>query len=290
MQKKEIFIHNLGEDISNIEIMLARHNNMIKSYINEAYDDGYEKGFEQGILRGSELTLEEMDIDNLDMDSIRVFAAFCYVNGIDFSYMGKSDDLLPFTERVIIKFKECIANNDISIEAYKEKLKKDEEMKAKYRINCKCRHTPGCKGECLCKTFTPCIAEVDYDTLPIDVDPELWKKVSEATFPMDIIAQSINENNKMDARLLLDYYNKYLKESSNTKIEADKEKKVKDLFDIKIEKPIVIESGPKLPIDVDPEVSEAMFPMDNIMAQSIKENSKIDDMVLLDYCNKYLKE
>lgn len=85
----------------------------------ESFSNGYNAGFNKGFEVGS----SNLSIDYLDWNSIKIFAAFCYINGIDFSYMAKPTDTVPFVDRVVNKFKDSIEKEDISTDSYRKYIK-----------------------------------------------------------------------------------------------------------------------------------------------------------------------
>lgn len=77
-----------------------------------ARESGYADGFKTGFTKGFQLGYSDAEIKDIDYDSIKIFAKWCYVNGIDFSYMAKGTDTEPFTIRVINKFKKEMEDAD----------------------------------------------------------------------------------------------------------------------------------------------------------------------------------
>ena len=57
------------------------------------------------IAEVSVIELENM-FEEIKSNAIEEFAKWCYVNGIDFSYMHKATDTEPFCKRVIDRFNE----------------------------------------------------------------------------------------------------------------------------------------------------------------------------------------
>lgn len=72
--------------------------------LNDEISDEIDNSYKKGLLEGLRIDQDLQKINNgLDLKSIKVFAKWCYLNGIDFSYMAKrpGDN---FIERVIEKF------------------------------------------------------------------------------------------------------------------------------------------------------------------------------------------
>lgn len=112
-------MENILEEYSRISNkVLETIKSEVKNAKIQGCKEGYDKGYDKGFNRGLEVGMSDLKVDMIDWDSIKIFAAFCYINGIDFSYMTKAEDKTPFTDRVINKFKESIKFNDISTESY----------------------------------------------------------------------------------------------------------------------------------------------------------------------------
>jgi len=101
----------MRNEIDNIIEELKSVQNKYESDIKRAESDGYRKAFNDGFDKGYKLGSSDCEIENIDWDSIKVFAKWCYINGIDFSYMSKCTDTVPFTERVITRFMQYMNNN-----------------------------------------------------------------------------------------------------------------------------------------------------------------------------------
>ena len=102
----------LDRDIDKIIDMLHSVNYEHDEAIREANHQGYRIGFNAGFQKADEIYNINCDFKDIDWESIQKFAKFCYIYGIDFSYMAKGTDTIPFTERVINKFKEEIEVKD----------------------------------------------------------------------------------------------------------------------------------------------------------------------------------
>lgn len=87
---------------------LKNYDSTMNNKIAQSFVDGYKEGFATGFKKAFEVANIEFEVANIDMNSIKVFSEWCYINGIDFSYMAKATDTVPFTERVMKKFKEEI--------------------------------------------------------------------------------------------------------------------------------------------------------------------------------------
>ena len=93
------------EDVVTLLKRIKSHHN---DAVSQARHDGYKEGFATGFEKAFHLLHSEIDVNNIDWESIKIFSGWCYVNGIDFSYMAKGTDTEPFTERVMNKFKEYL--------------------------------------------------------------------------------------------------------------------------------------------------------------------------------------
>ena len=107
-------VNHLKTNLDNIQKELNTIRYKIESNDKDQYFKGYKEGFETGCAKAIEVYNAIDDIKNIDMESIRLFSSWCYINGIDFSYMAKSTDKIPFTEKVIKRFKEDIEKDQNS--------------------------------------------------------------------------------------------------------------------------------------------------------------------------------
>lgn len=85
--------------------------------INNVYHASYSQGHKDGVKFGTKIKedlkeLQQTD-SKLDYNSIRIFAAWCYICGIDFSYMSKANETKPFIDRVIEKFEAEVKEFDL---------------------------------------------------------------------------------------------------------------------------------------------------------------------------------
>ena len=95
-------------DIDKIIDMLHSVNHEHDTAIREANHQGYKIGFNAGFQKADEIYNINCDFKDIDWKSIQKFAKFCYIYGIDFSYMAKSTDTQPFITTVINRFKEYL--------------------------------------------------------------------------------------------------------------------------------------------------------------------------------------
>ena len=95
-------------DIDKIIDMLHSVNHEHDESIREANHQGYRIGFNAGFQKADEIYNINCDFKDIDWKSIQKFVKFCYIYGIDFSYMAKSTDTQPFTTTVINRFKEYL--------------------------------------------------------------------------------------------------------------------------------------------------------------------------------------
>lgn len=70
---------------------------------------GYKEGLIDGFKQSHDIERSNCDVKNNDWESIKMFAGCCYTNGIDFSYMAKGTDTIPFIERVVKRFEQDIS-------------------------------------------------------------------------------------------------------------------------------------------------------------------------------------
>ena len=103
---------DISSTINEITEKVNRLKDQIDFEIRTVSSDSYKDGFNAGFDKGFELGDSSPEIEEIDWDSIKKFAKWCYIHGIDFSYMAKGTDTIPFTERVINKFKEEIEVKD----------------------------------------------------------------------------------------------------------------------------------------------------------------------------------
>ena len=95
----------LSKEMDNIKGQLTKYEHTAELLISDKLVDFYENGFKEGLDLSNHINKANMDIKNIDLDSIKVFAKWCYINGIDFSYMAKATDKIPFIDRVLNRFK-----------------------------------------------------------------------------------------------------------------------------------------------------------------------------------------
>lgn len=108
--------------------------------ISDANDKGYHKGFEDGLKKGTELASIDLDTTDPDVDidlrTIKIFASWCYIHGIDFSYMAKATDRESFEERVIKRFIQDLKNkNKPTMVHFRAGVKINDEGVKKDEIN-----------------------------------------------------------------------------------------------------------------------------------------------------------
>lgn len=95
----------LSKEMDNIKGHLTKYEHTVELLISDKLVDFYKNGFKEGLDLSNHINKANMDIKNIDLDSIKVFAKWCYINGIDFSYMAKATDKIPFIDRVLNSFK-----------------------------------------------------------------------------------------------------------------------------------------------------------------------------------------
>lgn len=95
---------NLEKTINNIKNELTNINDFVNSKLRNSYDEGYNAGLKTGYEEVITTLKNDNNIPEIDMTSIKIFASWCYVNGIDFSYMAKATDTEHYTNKVIRNF------------------------------------------------------------------------------------------------------------------------------------------------------------------------------------------
>lgn len=91
-------IDNIKTELNNIKFD-------IELDIKDAYNKGLRDGGKYKLL--SIIQDDNIDIKLLDMKSIRIFADWAYINGIDFSYMAKyPGEGKEYIDKVINRFNE----------------------------------------------------------------------------------------------------------------------------------------------------------------------------------------
>lgn len=95
----------LSKEMDNIKGQLTKYEHTVERLISDKIVDSYKNGFKEGMDLSNHINKVNMDIKNIDLESIKVFAKWCYINGIDFSYMTKATDKIPFIDRVLNRFK-----------------------------------------------------------------------------------------------------------------------------------------------------------------------------------------
>lgn len=88
--------------IDNLKTLKEHHRFDLVSEKEASYKEGFNNGFKQS----RDIERSNCDVKNIDWESIKIFAGWCYINGIDFSYMAKGTDTIPFTERVVKRFEQ----------------------------------------------------------------------------------------------------------------------------------------------------------------------------------------
>ena len=75
---------------------------VLKGNIEKEIKESYDKGYIDGILKCHALDGVKTPLDNVEYRTIKDFAKWCYVHGIDFSCMSSGYDV----ERVLSKYEE----------------------------------------------------------------------------------------------------------------------------------------------------------------------------------------
>lgn len=105
-------VNRICDVIYSISNKVNSLDDLIADEISNAELRGRKDGFKIGFIKGFDVGNSNIKIKNIDYDSIKKFSEWCYINGIDFSYMMKSTDDTKFTTRVINKFKKDIENDE----------------------------------------------------------------------------------------------------------------------------------------------------------------------------------
>lgn len=79
---------------------------VLKRNVEKEIKESYDKGYIDGILKCHALDGVKTPLDNVEYRAIKDFAKWCYVHGIDFSYMSSGHEAKPFVERVLDKYEE----------------------------------------------------------------------------------------------------------------------------------------------------------------------------------------
>lgn len=75
---------------------------ILKVEANRALKESYDKGYIDGVLKCHALDRIKTPLNNDEYKAIKDFAAWCYVHGIDFSYMGSSARI--FVEKTLERY------------------------------------------------------------------------------------------------------------------------------------------------------------------------------------------
>lgn len=75
---------------------------VLKRNVEKEIKESYDKGYIDGVLKCHALDGIKTPLDNSEYRVIKDFAKWCYVHGIDFSYMSSGYDV----ERVLDKYEE----------------------------------------------------------------------------------------------------------------------------------------------------------------------------------------
>lgn len=75
---------------------------ILKVETNRAIKESYEKGYIDGVVKCHALDGIKTPLNNEEYKTIKDFAVWCYVNGIDFSYMGSS--ARTFVEKTLERY------------------------------------------------------------------------------------------------------------------------------------------------------------------------------------------
>lgn len=84
----------------------------LKAKTNKAIEESYDKGFIDGVLKCHALDGIRTPLDSTEYKIIKEFAGWCYIHGIDFSYMSKGNEPKPFVERVLEEYEKDRTKSD----------------------------------------------------------------------------------------------------------------------------------------------------------------------------------